>query len=90
MTAPLLVLRCHACEWEPDGNLTMGIVRAHFQTEHGTDDAGLDLTPICPRDRTKLDTTRTTPLGPGRQAIEYLCPTCRRSYGITQKQEPTA
>lgn len=36
-------LRCIHCDWFPPEDLTVGVVRAHFETEHGTEKVQLVL-----------------------------------------------
>lgn len=42
-----LVLACQECGWQPKPGLTVGLVKAHFQTEHDTDQIRFDLVAPC-------------------------------------------
>lgn len=44
-----MALTCRPCGWRPDISLPMGLVVAHFETEHGTDKVNLELVVLCPR-----------------------------------------
>lgn len=86
--ADLLRLACQPCRWRPAAGLPMGIVAAHFETEHPemvTDDGGpdvrLDMVVVCPRcDLEVAESSRRD----GDGWTEYLhdCPRCHRTYRI--------
>jgi len=44
-----MALTCKHCGWRPDEDLTMGVLAAHFESEHGTGNVELDLIVLCPR-----------------------------------------
>ena len=47
-------LKCHACDWLPDPAITMGVVKAHYETQHGSDAVALELVVLCPRHRAPM------------------------------------
>lgn len=85
-----LALVCSLCPWEPDDDLTMGVVRAHFETEHPdaevpeTDDGmvTLDLAAFCTRCAARLTEPHIEPLRGGGERHTYDCMVCHRSYRI--------
>lgn len=93
MTGPTLALTCSLCDWRPDDDLTMGVVRAHYETEHPTveapeNDAGdvqLTLSVFCPRDGTRLADPYVEPLRTGGERHTYDCAACHRSYRVTMR-----
>lgn len=44
-----MALICQTCHWRPDEGLSVGLLRAHFETEHGTEDVRMELVVLCPR-----------------------------------------
>jgi len=44
-----MALICRTCRWRPAVNLPMGLIAAHFETEHNTDEVNLELVVLCPR-----------------------------------------
>lgn len=43
-----MALICQTCRWRPREELTVGILAAHFDTEHGTEDIRMELVVLCP------------------------------------------
>lgn len=44
-----MALVCNTCRWRPREELTVGLLAAHFETEHGTDKVHMELVVLCPR-----------------------------------------
>lgn len=90
MSAELLRLRCRACGpggWLPDRGVTMGVVKAHYETEHcaggeGAEDVevALDLVCVCPRDGVECPLVQVVQKAGGREQHVFECPECRRTY----------
>jgi hypothetical protein len=70
-----LALACNVCFWKPEKKVTMGVVAAHFATEHaipqGDPTAELVLQPYCPNDHI-MQVTHERPTGGGKK-IYYAC-----------------
>ena len=78
-----MVLRCAACRWRPAADVTQGVVAAHFEVEHDTEDIRLELIAVCPRDDSELSLIRTQHRATHLLHI-YDCPQCYRTYRIRQ------
>ncbi len=76
-------LLCQTCGWRPDENLTVGLVKAHFEVEHDTSEVRLDLVALCPRCAAAM---RFTHHHAGRD--HHVCDGCRRTRTI--RREATA
>lgn len=74
-----MALTCQLCGYRPADNLTMGVLAAHFETEHDTADVRLDLVVICDRCDVVMPLQRTQ----GRKSY-HDCPRCHRTRVITQ------
>lgn len=88
MREPLMRLCCQHCRWRPPLDITQGVMAAHFETEHDTEDIRLELIAICTRDDSELSLTHTEP-GPVYDTHTYDCLQCFRTYGIRQGHQPT-
>jgi len=73
----LLKLSCPKCGWIPGDDVTMGVVRAHMESEHQDPEVTLELVVVCPVCDTIAPLTRDD----GRRTI-HDCPTCKRTYRI--------
>lgn len=75
-----LKLTCTECGWMPEDGVTMGVVAAHFATEHpDVDEANvtLQLVLLCPQCRIVAPLTRDD----GKRTI-HDCPQCHRTYRV--------
>jgi len=82
----LFALACGECGWRPASEVTMGVFKAHVETEHPDTDANdlrMDMVVVCPRDNTVAPLTRSKPLADGRTLCIHDCPTCHRTYRVT-------
>lgn len=83
MTAPLapegFALTCQTCGFRPDPDVKMGVLAAHFETEHQTADVRLDLVAVCPRDNALMVQTHSA----GAKTW-WDCPVCRRTRVVNQ------
>lgn len=43
-----MALECQVCRWRPHGDIRVGLLSAHFETEHGTEDVRMELVVLCP------------------------------------------
>jgi len=68
-----MVLACRACGWRPAEDLPIGMIQAHMQTEHGTDEVVLDLAVICPRCDTAMNLEAER-----RDKDFFRCDSCHR------------
>lgn len=75
-----MALLCQTCQWRPDENLTVGLMQAHFETEHDTSDIRLDLVALCPRCDTAMAFEHHHA---GRD--HFVCATCRRARTIRRE-----
>lgn len=89
-----LKLACQACRWRPDPTQPMGLVRAHFVSEHpelvkedGSPDMRLDMVAVCPRCDVEIPLFRSIDLGSDTVELEYVCQRCHRGYGVTQNKQ---
>lgn len=78
-----MALLCQTCRWRPDENLMVGVVKAHFETEHGTSDVRLDLVALCPRCDTAMTFEHHRA---GRD--HFVCDGCRRTRTIRHEVKP--
>lgn len=69
------------CRWKPDDALAMGAVRAHFETEHGTDEIRLELAVPCPRCHEQM--THLAMIG---EDHHFECIPCHRARVVKQRQ----
>ena len=76
-----MVLACRTCGWRPGEDLPIGMIQAHMQTEHGTDEVVLDLIVVCPRGGDAMDFERTD----GSYDV-FACPKCRRVRKIRRAE----
>jgi hypothetical protein len=67
-----MALTCQLCGWRPGTGLHMGVVTAHFETEHDSDDVRLKLVVLCPRCDKPMTFVRSE-----RRDI-FACDPCRR------------
>lgn len=72
-----MALVCRTCRWRPAENLPIGLLAAHFDTEHHTSEITLELVVLCPR----CDKPMTHEATVGRQDF-FACPDCKRSRTI--------
>lgn len=82
----MFTLICPTCGWRPDLETPMGVVKAHFETEHGGEVVELELTAICPRDQSIL-AKRTTLDQVTYWLHVYDCPECKRTYRVRQQKK---
>lgn len=89
----LLVLVCKTCRWRPPADLSMGVVRAHVESEHpeqvtsdGDLDVQMEMVVICPRCDIEVPLFRSIDKG-ATVDLEYVCGQCHRGYGIQQNKE---
>jgi hypothetical protein len=78
-------LACHLCHWLPDTDLSMGVVQAHFDTEHDGAEVELDMVTLCPRDGATLVRSNTIDMATYLLLV-YDCPTCNRVYRVHQQK----
>jgi hypothetical protein len=71
-------LACVHCRFRFPMDITTGVMAAHFQTEHGTDEVKVELVVVCRCDEV-MTLTRTA-----GQRHFYDCPGCHRSRTVTQ------
>jgi len=82
---PRMVLICGICQWRAPGNLVMGLVAAHFETEpdHDPEDIKLTMVGWCPRCDRELTLDR---IEEGlMRTIHYVCPQCHGSGFVCQR-----
>jgi hypothetical protein len=72
-----MALACRTCDWLPGIDTTMGVVAAHFETEHGTIDVQLDLVVLCLRCNRVMDYERSQ----GARDV-FACKPCHRTRTI--------
>lgn len=68
-----MALACRTCGWRPAEDLPIGLIQAHMQAEHGTDEVVLDLVVICPQGGNTMAFERTE----GDRDI-FVCLKCHR------------
>ena len=73
-------LACKTCAYRFPLNITQGVGKAHFETEHDTDDVQFELVVVCRCDRTMTFTARVN----GRDVFD--CPTCHRTRRIVRTE----
>lgn len=82
-SSPTFRLTCSICHWVPDDRLSMGVVRAHYETEHSDVDlpedsaAAMNLEAFC----SHCDTAMGDPTIHGVRH-SWECPNCKRSYAV--------
>ena len=76
-----MVLACRTCGWRPAEDLPVGMIQAHMQTEHDTDEVVLDLLVICPR----CDKAMTFSHSERRKDI-FACDPCHRIRSIRRTE----
>ncbi len=86
MTNPLdvpdgMALACGTCGWRPGGDLTVGLIGAHVETEHGTGDIQLELVVLCWRCDTPMTFSHSRE-GVRSSADFFDCGTCHRRRTI--------
>ena len=86
----LLHLTCQTCYWRPEGEHTVGVMKAHVETEHPeqVNDDGepallFELVARCLRCDTPLDEFGKVDMGTHYE-INYRCPKDHRSYRLRQ------
>jgi hypothetical protein len=72
-----MALICRVCGWRPDGGIPMGIVAAHFVTEHDSTDVRVELVALCLR----CDKPMTYERSEGLQDF-FSCLACHRTRVI--------
>lgn len=77
-----MALICRTCRWRPDQELTVGLVAAHFETEHDTDAVRLELVVLCPRCDTAMAFNRSEPIRSGGERDFFHCPACLRTRTV--------
>lgn len=77
----LLVLRCPYCGWFPEGDITQGVVKAHFDVEHPDDEFLLHLVARCPKCRDAMVHAATVGL-----TDHFECVPCHRSVSVTRSR----
>lgn len=77
--ADLIQLACTLCGWRPTAEKTMGLVQAHFETEHPEHEGGPSLTMVvvCPA----CDNVCPQTYNDGKRFV-HDCPSCKRTYRI--------
>lgn len=68
-----MALTCKPCGWRPGIDLPMGLIAAHFETEHGTDKVNLELVVLCSRCDQPMAFSHTL-----RRLDHFQCEPCRR------------
>lgn len=71
-------MACQECKHQFSGELSMGVVAAHFETEHGTDKVALELVVLCPRCERVMDLERSVATAHGTDD-HFWCAPCHRS-----------
>lgn len=72
-----MALACQTCGWRPPVDLVMGVVAAHFETEHDTTDVRLDLIVLCPHCDLSM------PFVYSRNGVDHFsCDECLRSRRV--------
>lgn len=61
----------------------MGVVKAHMETEHNTDDVQLDMAALCPKCDLVMEPFSIQDAGPGQKRITYRH--CNWQYGVVSK-----
>jgi transposase-like protein len=77
-----MILVCATCRWRPDGDLTVGVLAAHFETEHDTSHVRMELVVLCLRCDAEMAFERSA----GSRDI-FACAPCRRTRAI--RRDPT-
>jgi len=80
-----MALRCKHCGWFPSEGLSMGVVVAHFDTEHHTTEVHLELVVLCQRCDTPMEFERTLTAQNGFRDVFY-CHTCHRVRQVTRHE----
>lgn len=75
-----MALTCRTCGWRPGGDLPMGLVAAHFRTEHDTDEVLLDLVVLCYRCDRPMTYERSRA---GRDI--FACDPCQRTRSVRRQ-----
>jgi hypothetical protein len=75
-----MALTCRTCDWRPGIDLPMGLVAAHFETEHDTDDIQLELVVLC----AKCDRSMAYERSQSGRDI-FACGPCHRTRAIRRK-----
>lgn len=68
-----MALICRTCRWRPATDLPMGLLAAHFETEHDTSKVNLELVVLCLRCDKPMAFLRSE----GRKDIFACDPCCR-------------
>lgn len=76
-------LECTECRFRFPGGMTVGLLAAHFETEHGTDTPTLELVVLCPR----CDRAMTHERSDGHKE-HFACEPCHRSRVVSRKDRP--
>jgi transposase-like protein len=76
-----MALICATCRWRPTGDLTVGVLAAHFETEHDTSHIHMELVALCPR----CDQPMTFERSIGNRDI-FACEPCHRTRTIRREQ----
>ena len=82
-------LACKTCGHIFPTDVTMGVVGADNETEHGAgpdDDIALELVVLCPRCRKAMQLDRTEPIAAGERH-HYSCTPCHRTRTVTQRSD---
>ena len=74
-------LQCQTCHYRPPENITIAVLAAHFETEHGTDKVDLDLVALCPRCDRAMRHDFTHGL-----VDHFVCDPCRRTREVRRGQ----
>lgn len=73
-------LRCQFCDYRPPRDITVGVLGAHFDTEHDGAHPQMELIVLCPRCDGEMPLERE--LTPGRKYL-HTCSRCRRTRIVT-------
>lgn len=82
-------LCCIHCRFVFPGEITSGVMAAHFETEHGTTDVKLELVALCPRCEKPMMFERTETLSSGLLRDYFSCNDCHRSRTVHRNPEET-
>jgi DNA-directed RNA polymerase subunit RPC12/RpoP len=76
-----MALACRHCGWRPAVDLMMGVAKAHFETEHDTDDIHFDLIVVCPRCDKAMEFFASW-----KNEDHFQCVPCRRGRKILRTE----
>jgi hypothetical protein len=75
-------LACQHCRFVFPIDITVGVLAAHFETEHDTTDVRVELVVLCPRCTGVMELLHTV-----GNKLHYGCAPCHRTRIVTQEAD---